>query len=225
MSATVSASTPTTSTVAVMPSAGAFLPPPSNALEAYLYPSLALGFGVATTIIVCRFIERRRRVRRAQAWEARVEARLAETLSSIPKIYDVAIEKQGSPYTAGRPRSYLWADLTPISGSLTWRDPQAGGGPSRPNPTSSRGNPLISAELGRSLLRDAFPLPANWRREPSLSFQPPAEAPPPYDTIVTGVIIAMPSDRSVQKLKNEAPDDDEEFPELVLGCVESDWQS
>lgn len=208
---------------------------------------------------MCRVIDRRRRGRRADAAAQRAEARLAETLSSQPEMYDVAIEKQGSPYAAHKSQSYLWADLTvsfqpsliesacgrrsssgsciasiqkPLSGTLTCRGPQTAGLASRRNPPSRRRNPLLSAELGLSLLRDAFPLPAHWRREPTSTSQPftePATAlpsPPPYDTIVAGVMIAMPSDRSALKVRDEAPDDDQEeqLPELVLGCAESDWR-
>ncbi|KAG8993737.1 hypothetical protein FRB94_006374 [Tulasnella sp. JGI-2019a] len=232
----VPASGPTataSSNIPITTTAGYFAPP-SNAMQAYLYPSLALALGIAVTIIVCRIIDRRRRVRRAQTIEQLREARLAKTLGDKPKMYEVAIETSDSPYALDKPQTYLWADLLPISGSLTCREQSSG---SVVRPRSIQLSPGERERASSVITAIFLSCQARYRRQRAgntpghpialgIGLVGPASSMtvPPYDTIVTSVMIAMPSDRN-SRTRKESNNDDGQFPELVLGCVESDWRS
>jgi len=223
------------------PSSVVYSNPPSNAL-AYLYPSLALAIGIAITLAVCRLVDRRRRVRRALRSGlglALANEQARHQAQPKPEIYDVLLEKSRSdPYGDGvagsmnrPPRDqplYSWSDVRPLSANLT-RTSQA---PPRPAPQGEpRTRPSRIFPRALSSIRTPSVLGSRNHDQDSRYQEQSQSIPHAYDTLVTGVIIAMPSavnrarKPSHAELTDTHGDMDKLLPEIVFGSVKRPWQA
>jgi len=197
----------------------------SKPLEAYLYPSIALIIFIFISIHVFRYVDRRRAIRRLR-WEALHGPPRIFIPADAPKpdMYDVSLYRKARVLEAKD-----WEEIQPLSTTIVHTKPIAVTAASHRKtpkpPLSHRAKVAIRAIL--KTLGEEFSYLVFWRRQPSRmpDFSNPG-VPPGQELVytqhelVTGVVIAMPSERAA---KSRRVDDEALLPEVMLGFREQGW--
>jgi len=168
----------------------------------YLYPSIALVLFVLLTIHMCRFLERRRMVRRGRQLTPRqgsMEFLVDVAELSKPVMYDVAVEPHAS---VGRWDEFMPLSATVLNGNTSSPEPRA-----RP-PVPGSLNAMMNTLRAEGLVYT----PKSRRPSPA-----PVPSTPLQPELLTGVIIAMPTVR--HNRPHDVP------PDVALGYRETTWRT
>ncbi|KAG9019892.1 hypothetical protein FRB90_000022 [Tulasnella sp. 427] len=236
----------------------------------YLYPSVAVLIFLVAGIHICRYFDSRRLARRRVAERRAIENaaldrwRRAAGLNMkgelhVPRMFTAVL---GKPEDKGwnPARAAGWTDLLPLSANVK-KSPRPGA-PKPASPTSS--SSLQNLKMGANQTLCAFrksinfiirrgrpPQPPPHALQPLPATSPPITAQPNHteyvyrpQTLVTGIVIAMPDARRpfhrspptphqpsepharpvfIEPHLNPSQPDEEDLPEVSLGYIETDW--